>query len=66
MTVIPHPSYFSLFPRLKIKLKGPHFDKIERIEVESQAVLKSLIHYFQAAFERNCSTGIHTEGVLGG
>jgi hypothetical protein len=23
-TVVPHPPYFSLFPRLKIKLKGHH------------------------------------------
>jgi hypothetical protein len=28
----------SLFPRLKIKLKGLHFDTIEVIEAESQAV----------------------------
>jgi hypothetical protein len=39
MTVIPHQHYFYLFPQLKIKLKGRHFDTIEAIEAESQAVL---------------------------
>jgi hypothetical protein len=38
MTVVPHPPYFSLFPRLKIKLKGRHFDTFEVIEAELQAV----------------------------
>jgi hypothetical protein len=28
MTVIPHLPYGSLFPRLKIKLKGRHFGRI--------------------------------------
>jgi hypothetical protein len=45
MTVVPHPSYFSLFPRLKIKLKGRHFDTVEVIEAESQAVLNTLTEY---------------------
>jgi hypothetical protein len=31
MTVIPNPTYFSVFPRLKIKLKGRHFDTVEVI-----------------------------------
>jgi hypothetical protein len=39
MTVVPHPPYFSLFPLLKIKLKGRHFDTLEVVEEESQAVL---------------------------
>jgi hypothetical protein len=39
MTVVPHPPYFSLFPRLKIKLRGLHFDTTEVIEGESQAML---------------------------
>jgi hypothetical protein len=42
MTVVPHPPYFSLFTRLKIKLKGRHFDTIEVIEAKWQAVLKTL------------------------
>jgi hypothetical protein len=47
MTVVPHSPYFPLFPRLKIKLKNSHFDTIEVIEAESQAVLNALKeHYF--------------------
>jgi hypothetical protein len=42
MTVVPHTSYFSLFRRLKIKLKCRHFDPTEVIEAESQAVLNTL------------------------
>jgi hypothetical protein len=61
MTVVPHPPNtpdmapcdFSLFLRLKIKLKGCHFDTIEMIEAESQAVLKTLTeHDFQDAFKK--------------
>jgi hypothetical protein len=52
MTIIPHLPYFSLFPRLKIKLKGLHFDTIEVIEAESQAALNTLTeHDFQDAFK---------------
>jgi hypothetical protein len=39
VTVVPHTPYFSLFPRLKIKLKGSHFDTIGVIEAESRTVL---------------------------
>jgi hypothetical protein len=42
MTVVPHPPYFSLFPRLNINLKGHHFDTVEVIEEELQAVLNIL------------------------
>jgi hypothetical protein len=35
-----HPTF--LFPQLKIKLKGRHFNTIEVIEAESQAVLNTL------------------------
>jgi hypothetical protein len=42
MTVVLHPSYFSLFPRLKTKQKGHHFDTTEVIEAELQAVLNTL------------------------
>jgi hypothetical protein len=45
MTVVAHPPYFSLFPRLKIKLKGRHLDTIELIEAESQAVLNTLTEH---------------------
>jgi hypothetical protein len=38
---------------LKIKLKGRHFDTIEVIEAESQAVLNTLIeHDFQGPFKK--------------
>jgi hypothetical protein len=61
MTVIPHPPYspdlapcdFSLFPRLKIKLKGRRFDSKEVIEAESHVVLNTLAEYdFQDAFKK--------------
>jgi hypothetical protein len=53
MTVVPHPHRFSLFSRLKIKLKGRHFDATEVKEAESQAVLNTLTeHYFQDAFKK--------------
>jgi hypothetical protein len=57
MTVIPHPPCssdlapckFSLFPQLK----GRHFDTVEVIKVESQAVLNTLReYYFQDAFKK--------------
>jgi hypothetical protein len=42
-----------LFPRLQIKLKGSHFDTVEVMEAESQAVLNTLIeHDFQHAFKK--------------
>jgi hypothetical protein len=43
MAVVPNPPYFSLFPRLKIKLKCRDFDTVKVIEAESQAVLNTLI-----------------------
>jgi hypothetical protein len=42
MAIFPHPPYFSLFSRLKMKLKGRHVYTIEVIEAEWQAVLNSL------------------------
>jgi hypothetical protein len=56
MTVIPHPPYspdlascdFSLFPWLKIKLKGRHFDSVEVIEAKWRQCWK---HDFQDAFK---------------
>jgi hypothetical protein len=53
MTVVPNPRYRSLFPRLKMKLKASHFDTIEVIEAESQAVLNTLTeHDFQDSFKK--------------
>jgi hypothetical protein len=49
----PHPSYLSVFPRLKIKLKCRHFDRIKVFKAESQAVLNILTeHDFQDAFRK--------------
>jgi hypothetical protein len=41
LTVVSHQLYFPLFPRLKIKPKGRHFDTSEVIAAESQAVLNT-------------------------
>jgi hypothetical protein len=42
-----------VFPRLKIKLKGRHFDTIEVIEAKSKAVLNIFTEYdFQDAFKK--------------
>jgi hypothetical protein len=55
MAVVPHLPYFSLFPRLKLKLKGRHFGTIDVIEAESQAVLNTLTeHGFQDALKKKC------------
>jgi hypothetical protein len=51
MTVVPHPSYFSLFPRLKINLKCHRFDTY--IEAKLQVILNTLTeHGFQDAFKK--------------
>jgi hypothetical protein len=56
-TVVPiHPIF--LFPRLKIKLKGCHFDTTEVIEACLQAVLDTLTkHDFHDAFKNTRNTG---------
>jgi hypothetical protein len=65
----PNPPYFSLFLQLKI---GCHFDTIEVIEAESQAVLNILIeHDFQDAFKkwlkrREWCIHMHRRGLLEG
>jgi hypothetical protein len=46
------PCDFALFPRLKIKLKGHHFDTIEVIEAESQAVLNTHRTRLPGAFKK--------------
>jgi hypothetical protein len=52
ISVVPHPPYFSLYPGLKIKLRDFHFDIIEVMDAESQAVLNTLTeHDFQDAFK---------------
>jgi hypothetical protein len=64
MTVVPHPPYFPLFPRLKIKLKGRQFYITEVIGAESQAVLNTLTeHDFQDALKMAEALGtVHTHG----
>jgi hypothetical protein len=53
MTLVLHTPYFSLFPRLKIKLKGRHFDTVELIEAESQTVLNTATeHELKDAFKK--------------
>jgi hypothetical protein len=50
MAVIPYPPYspdlapcdFSLFPKMKLKLRGRRFDTIEEIQTESPRVLDTL------------------------
>jgi hypothetical protein len=63
MAVIFNSSYFFLFPRLKIKLKGHHFDTIKLIKAESQGMLNTLIwHNFQDAFKKMAEAleAVHT------
>jgi hypothetical protein len=65
MTVVPPPTLFPLFPRLKIKLKGQHSDSVEVIEAESQAVLNTFTeHDFQYAFKKIMEAlgTVHTRG----
>jgi hypothetical protein len=54
MTVVPTSIYPPfLFPRLKAKQKGRHFDTVVVIESESQVVLNILTeHDFQNVFKK--------------
>jgi hypothetical protein len=82
MTVVPHPpssydltpSDFSLFPKLKMKLKGRRFQTLEEIQLESQAVLNTLRENdFQECFKKwqrhwdhcQASEGDYFEGDAG-
>jgi hypothetical protein len=53
MVIVPHPPCdFALFPKLKMKLKGRHFETVSDIQRESQAVLDSIKENdFHSAFE---------------
>jgi hypothetical protein len=71
LIVIPYQSYFPLLPRLKIRLKGHHFDTVEVVVAESLVVRKTLTEYgFQDAFKkwqkhwerRICVEGDYFEG----
>jgi hypothetical protein len=70
-TVVTYPTYLSLFPGLKINLKGRHFDTVEVIETELQEVVNSLTeHNFQDAFQKMAEAlgTVHTleRGLLRG
>jgi hypothetical protein len=46
------PCDFALFPKLKMKLKGRHFETVSDIQGESQVVLDNIKqNYFHSAFE---------------
>jgi transposase len=59
MVIVPHPPHsphlapfdFALFPKLKMKLKGQHFETVSDIQRESQVVLDSIQDDFHCAFE---------------
>jgi hypothetical protein len=60
MVIVPHPPYspdlarcdLTLFPKLKMKLKGRRFETVPDIKRESQATLDSIKeNYFHGAFE---------------
>jgi hypothetical protein len=60
MVIIPHPPYspdlapcdFALFPKLKMKLKGRHFEAVSDIQRELQVVLNRIKENdFHSAFE---------------
>jgi hypothetical protein len=60
MVIVPHPPYspdlapcdFALFLKLKMKLKGQHFETVSDIKRELQAVLDSIKENdFHSAFE---------------
>jgi hypothetical protein len=56
LTVVPTHHIF-LFPPLKRKAKGRHFDTTEVVEAESQAVLNTLTeHDFQDPFKKTAET----------
>jgi hypothetical protein len=61
----PPPTYVSLFPRLKLKIKGCHFDTVDVVEAELQVVLNTLTeHDFQDSFKKMTETLVeaHTHG----
>jgi hypothetical protein len=50
---------------LEIKLKGCHVDRLEVIEIESQAMLKTLTEHFQDAFKSGRNAGIGADSQKG-
>jgi hypothetical protein len=79
MVIVPHPPYlpdlaacdFALFPKLKMKLKGQHFEIVSDIQRESHMVLDNIKRSdFHGAFKvwkkrwdrYMCSQGDYFEG----
>jgi hypothetical protein len=67
MVIVPHPPYsqdlvtcdFTRFPKLKMKLKGRHFETMSDIQRELQGVLDSIReNYFHGAFKAWKNNGI--------
>jgi hypothetical protein len=67
MVIVPHPPYspdlasynFALFPKLKMKLKGQHFETVSDAQMKSQAALDSTKENdFHCAFETWKKNGI--------
>ena len=59
MTVIPHPSFspdlapgnFSLFPHMKVQMKGKHFAEVSEVKKKTLGVLNISTEEFQKCFE---------------
>jgi hypothetical protein len=68
MVIIPHPPYppdfapckFTLFPKLKMKLKGRHFETVSAIKWEMQAVLHSI--KVLPWWKKQCEHCMHSQG----
>jgi hypothetical protein len=67
MVIVPHPPYspdiapcdFALFPKLKMKLKGPRFETLSDIQRKSQSLLGSIKENdFHSGFECGRNDGI--------
>jgi hypothetical protein len=61
-TVVPHPTYFSLFPQLKIKVKVRHFLTTEETEAESHAELNTLAEYDFQDTVKKMAEEMHVSG----
>jgi hypothetical protein len=74
MVIVPHPSYspdlapceFTLFPKLKIKLKGRRLATVSDIQRESLAVLDRIkendFHVAFEAWKKGWDRCIHSQG----
>jgi hypothetical protein len=74
MVIVPHPPYspnlascdFALFPTLKMKQKGRHFETVSDIQRVSQAVLNSIkendFHCVLEAWKKRWDHCIHSQG----